>query len=278
MTEPDGAPSPSSLLRARGLGPRKRLGQNFLRDRSFLPRIVAALELRPDDQVVEIGAGTGTLTGALLEAGVRVTAIELDDALFTLLTDEMGRDSRLTLWHGNVLDFDPCAQIEGAYKLVGNIPYYITGPIVRKFLESPCRPERLVFMVQREVAERMVARPGDLSLLGVSVQYYAEARIVMHVPAGAFYPPPKVDSAVVALVPRGSAPGSDEVLAFFDVARAGFSVRRKQLANALANGLRRPRADVQQALVRAGIAGTRRAEELTLDEWRQLARAWEEVG
>jgi 16S rRNA (adenine1518-N6/adenine1519-N6)-dimethyltransferase len=277
MTEPKGAPSPASLLHGRGLGPRKRLGQNFLRDRSFLPRIVAALDLQPDDQVVEIGAGTGVLTGALLGAGTRVIAIELDDALFALLTDELGADPRLRLWHGNVLDFDPCEQVDGPYKLVGNIPYYITGPIVRKFLESPCRPGLLVFMVQREVAERMVARPGDLSLLGVSVQYYADARIVMRVPAGAFYPPPKVDSAVVALVPRGSAPGSDEAGTFFEVARAGFSVRRKQLANALANGLRRPRADVQRALSSAGIEGSRRAEELTLDEWRRLARAWEDV-
>jgi 16S rRNA (adenine1518-N6/adenine1519-N6)-dimethyltransferase len=235
---------------------------------------VGALDVSPGDLVVEIGAGTGALTRSLLEAGATVTAIELDDSLFRLLGDELGDHPQLTLWHGNVLDFDPCSLGSARYRLVGNIPYYITGPIVRRFLEATCRPELLVFMVQREVAERMVASPGDMSLLAVSVQYYAQVQIVMRVPAGAFYPPPKVDSAVVKLVPYGTTPSSADASAFFEVARAGFGTRRKQLANALANGLHVGRPEVSAVLDATGIAGTRRAEELSIDEWRAVAAAW----
>src|SRR5919199_4060899 len=174
--------SVTSALRRHGLAPRKRLGQNFLRDRSYLDRIVAAAEIEPNDVVLELGAGTGVLTRALLRDAGRVVAVELDDSLAAVLAGDLGHFEQLRVWHGNALAFDPCVEMPERYKVVGNIPYYVTGPLIRHFLETQCRPCVIVFMVQREVAERIVAKPGQLSLLGVSVQYYAEARIVTRVP------------------------------------------------------------------------------------------------
>ncbi len=253
-------------LRAHGLAPRKRLGQNFLRDTSFLHRILDAGDVGPDDNVLEIGAGTGVLTRALLDRARSVVALELDDALFALLRTDLRLTPNLTLWHGNALDFQPSSYFDGSYKVFGNIPYYITGPIVRRYLELASRPAVLVFMVQREVADRIVAGPGRLSVLGVSVQYYAEASIVAHVPAGAFYPVPKVDSAILKMVPRSGALGATPD-AFFQVVKAGFSMRRKQIANSLAAGLSLTRPQTRELLHAAFIDEKRRAETLSVDEW-----------
>ncbi|MGH2443392.1 MAG: 16S rRNA (adenine(1518)-N(6)/adenine(1519)-N(6))-dimethyltransferase RsmA [Chloroflexota bacterium] len=263
----------SASLRQHGLTPRKRLGQNFLRDESVLPRILGAAALDPDDQVLEIGAGTGVLTRALSEAAQRVLAIELDDALYRMLSTAFERVANVELWHGNALDLDACAHFSGPYKLIANIPYYITGPLLRHYLEGECQPLVLVVMVQREVAERIVAEPGRLSLLGISVQFYANARIVSRVARGAFYPVPKVDSAILQLTPYRRSTGSVEERAFFEVARAGFSTRRKQLVNALMNGLRIDREEAAGMLAGAEIDATRRAETLSITEWERLARA-----
>jgi 16S rRNA (adenine1518-N6/adenine1519-N6)-dimethyltransferase len=255
--------------------PRKRLGQHFLRDRSLLSRIVAAADLSPEDTVLEIGPGTGALTYALAGAAGQVVAVELDDTLFDVLDERYRMNAHVEIVHGNALAFDPCDRFEGSYKVVANIPYYITGPILRHFLESSCPPELLVLMVQREVAERIAAPPGELSLLGVSVQRFAEASIVLRVPAGAFHPRPKVDSAVVRLVPhreRRWLSNSDD---FFAVARAGFGLRRKQLINSLAHGLSIDRARANALLASAGIEPARRAETLSLAEWDRLVAAWE---
>lgn len=264
----------SAALRRHGLRPRKRLGQNFLRDRSFLKQILDAAELRAGDLVLELGAGTGVLTRALAAQARRVIAVELDDSLYDLLQAEFADVPNLELWHGNALDFDPCNRLAGPYKVVGNIPYYVTGPITRHFLETPCPPQLLVLMVQREVADRIVAAPGELSLLGVSVQFYARPRIVARVPAGAFYPRPKVDSALIRLVPHHLSASPEETDRFFEVARAGFSTRRKQLVNALSAGLKIGRDTARNLLQMAHIDETRRAETLSLDEWRRLAQAW----
>lgn len=276
MVDRGGAPGPSTALRSRGLRARKQLGQNFLRDTSFLPRILDAGEVHQGDQVLEIGAGTGVLTAALLQRGARVTAIELDDSLFGLLQEQFKGLDTIRLWHGNALHFDPCTEILDRYKLIGNIPYYITGPILRHYLESVCRPVVMVVMVQREVADRIVAGPGDMSLLALSVQYYADPSIAIRVPAGAFYPRPKVDSAVIRLVPHVRTPELALTEAFFTVARAGFSTRRKQLVNALANGLPTSREGASLLLQAAGVDERRRAEQLSIAEWKRLALAWRE--
>jgi 16S rRNA (adenine1518-N6/adenine1519-N6)-dimethyltransferase len=259
----------SAQLRQYGLAPRKRLGQNFLRDRSYLKRMLDAADVNADDEVLEIGAGTGVLTRALMERARRVVAVELDDSLMTMLRAELERVPNLELWHANALDFEPSSNFSGPYKLLGNIPYYITGPLVRRYLEIDRKPSVLIVMVQLEVAERIIARPGQLSVLGVSVQYYADADLVARVPAGAFYPVPKVDSAILRLRPKTSAPRVPPQ-AFFPIVKAGFSMKRKQIANSLTSGLQMSRPRTQALLRDAGIEETRRAQTLTVAEWETL--------
>lgn len=271
---PDPGPSPARALREKGLRPRKRLGQNFLRDRAILDRIVAAADVGPEDAVLEVGPGTGSLTAALAARAARVVAVELDDNLFALLESEFASTRNVELVHADALSVDPCSIFPGSYKVVANIPYYITGPIVRHFLESRCPPEIMALMVQREVGMRMTAKPGDLSLLGVSVQWYADPKIVARVPAGAFYPPPKVDSVVVRIKPRPTGERGRLTEPFFEVARAGFSTRRKQLVNAISRGLGIDRDRALRLLTEAGIEPSRRAETLSLDEWERLASVW----
>ena len=261
----------SALLRAHGLRPRKRLGQNFLRDPGALGRIVAAADLSPEDVVVEVGAGVGTLTRPLAEHAGRVIALELDDGLVAILRDQVANLNNVQVLHGDVLQFSASQFPHRGYKVVGNLPYYITSAVLRHFLEKVPRPRLMVVTVQREVAERIVAGPGKMSLLAVSVQFYGQPRIVARLPAGAFYPPPQVDSAVVR-IDVGEQPtivlenGIDEAI-FFRVVRAGFSQRRKTLRNSLSAGLGFSPACVEEALEQAGVDPRRRAETLSLKEW-----------
>lgn len=274
MPEHDAGETAPAALRRHGLRPRKRLGQNFLRERAYLRVIADAADLEVGDRVLEIGAGTGVLTHALADRGAEVVAVELDDALYDVLVREYADVSNVRILHANALNLDPCEQFPGPYKLIGNIPYYITGPILRHFLEACCPPALMVLMVQREVAQRMTAAPGHLSLLGVSVQFYAQPRVVSRVPAGAFYPPPKVESAIVRLTPRDNTP-LDLRDDLFTLARAGFATRRKQLGNALSRGLGLDRDATTRLLAGAGIDAARRAETLSLPEWEHLTRVWQ---
>jgi len=288
------------LLRRYDLRPRKGLGQNFLADEVHLARIVAAAELTPDDVVLEIGPGPGTLTERLAKTARRVVAVELDERLVAVLQETLAGYNNVRIVLGDILALDP-AQLAAeetpidpsspphasrityyvshitppAYKVVANLPYYITSAAIRHLLEARVPPSLIVLTVQREVAQRMAAQPPEMSLLAVSVQFYANVEIVDRIPAGAFYPAPKVDSAVVRLRrrPQPAVP-VDGVDTFFDVVRAGFGQRRKQLRNALAAGLGRTAADVVAALQSADIDPRRRAETLTLEEWARLARAF----
>ncbi len=263
--------SVSALLRAHGLQPRKRLGQNFLSDPVALGRIVAAADLSHEDTVVEVGAGVGTLTRPLAEHAGRVLALELDDGLVAILRDQVADLTNVEVLHGDVLQFSASQFTHRGYKVVGNLPYYITSAVLRHFLEKVPRPRLMVVTVQREVADRIVAGPGKMSLLAVSVQFYGQPHIVARIPAGAFYPPPQVDSAVVR-VDVGAQPtivleeGTDEVV-FFRVVRAGFSQKRKTLRNSLSAGLGLSPATVEEALEQAGVNPRRRAETLSLKEW-----------
>jgi 16S rRNA (adenine1518-N6/adenine1519-N6)-dimethyltransferase len=271
------------LLDKYNLRPRKELGQHFLADPHILRKIVEAAELSPEMAVLEIGPGLGTLTRLLARAAGRVVAVELDGAMLGLLREELAYLPNLELVQGDILQLDPVALIRGSrspnlqspptYIVVANLPYYITSAAIRHLLEAEPPPRRLALTVQREVAERMVARPGNMSLLAVSVQFYGRPRIVAKIPAGAFVPPPKVDSAVVRIDTYGAppvpVPGAET---FFRVVRAGFGQKRKQLKNALAAGLALPSAEVVGALTRAGVDPHRRAQTLSLEEWASLAR------
>jgi len=262
------------LLRQHGLRPRQRLGQRFLDDEEVLARIVAAAEIAPTDTVLEVGPGLGSLTRALAARAGRVIAVELDAQLVAVLHQRLPDCPNVTIVQGDILQLAP-AEVVGAhapYLVVANLPYYITSPVLRHFLEATRRPERLVLTIQKEVAQRILATPGQMSLLAVSVQFYARPRLVGYVPAAAFYPRPKVDSAIVRLDVYHQPPVPvDDVSYFFRVVAAGFSQRRKQLKNALAHALGLPVATVIEALTAAGIAPQQRAESLALDDWARLA-------
>jgi 16S rRNA (adenine1518-N6/adenine1519-N6)-dimethyltransferase len=265
-----------ALLRRFGLRPKKALGQNFLVDEKALARVTAAAELTPADTVLEIGPGLGSLTRHLAEAAQRVVAVEVDDDLLPALEDTLRPYDNVEVIHADILGVNLARQVAPppGYKVVANIPYYITSALVRYLLEASARPDRIVLTVQQEVAERMVAQPDDMSLLAVSVQFYSRPRIAAHLPAGAFYPRPEVDSAVVVLdvLPSPAVP-VDDVNHFFRVVKAGFSQKRKQLRNSLSGGLHLSNAEVDALLAQAGVAPQRRAETLTLPEWGALARA-----
>lgn len=261
--------------------PRKSLGQHFLKDKSVPPRIADAAHIEPGDCVVEVGPGQGALTEELArrldpQQG-RLVAVELDSNLLPMLHERFAPMPHVSFVQGDVLEMSP-GELSGKrpYKLVANLPYYITSAILRHFLETKDKPQSLTVMVQREVAERMTAHPPQMSLLAVSVQFYGKPKIVFRVPPGAFNPPPKVDSAVVRvdIYPPGEGPfhvRSEE--RFFSIARAGFGQRRKQLANTLATGLDLPKDEVVRALAEAGIEHTRRAETLSMEEWTRLEGA-----
>jgi 16S rRNA (adenine1518-N6/adenine1519-N6)-dimethyltransferase len=216
------------------------------------------------------------LTAALVELVGRVVAVELDEALVYSLRGELAAAPNLTIIQGDILSLPPdslLTGIPGGYKVVANLPYYLTSAALRHFLESPRRPELMVVMVQREVARAITATPGELSLLGLSVQIFGAPRLISRVPAGAFYPPPKVESAVVKVEVYPSPIISNEELAgFFVLARAAFSAARKQIHNSLAQGLSWDKIDVIRCLGAAGINPDRRAETLTIPEW---VRLWE---
>jgi 16S rRNA (adenine1518-N6/adenine1519-N6)-dimethyltransferase len=265
-----------ALLRAHGLHPKKGLGQNFLSDPVALERIVTAAEIPPGAHVLEIGPGLGSLTRHLAVAAGHVTAVELDKALLPVLQEVLAPFDNVRIIQGDILELNPTelALVPG-YLVVANIPYYITSAVIRRLLESPVKPSRIVLTVQREVAERIAAKPGKLSLLALSVQVYGQPRTAARIPAGAFYPPPKVDSAVVRvdLYPEPLIP-TGQLNTFFRLAKAGFSQKRKMLRNSLVGGLSLPQAQVEALLAAAGIDSQRRAETLSIDEWKNLTYAF----
>jgi 16S rRNA (adenine1518-N6/adenine1519-N6)-dimethyltransferase len=262
--------------------PRKSLGQHFLRDLSFVRRIVEAAEIAPGDTVVEIGPGRGALSRRLAEVSPRLVLVELDASLADRLRETFADRPTVTVITADAREFDPetVAELTGRpYRVVGNLPYYAAAPIVRRFLELPRKPEMLVVMVQREVAQGMAARPGDMGLLSVGVQVYAEPRIVCHVPPRAFAPPPKVHSSVVALKVRPRPAVTVEPLeTFFDLVRAGFAAPRKTLSNSLSVGLRVPAPTLAPVLQSTGIDPRRRPSTLSIPEWEALCVAWRLAG
>lgn len=268
------------LIRRHDLDPKKSLGQNYLVTDWPLDRILAAADLTGADTVLEIGPGLGVLTGRLAATAGRVVAIELDDRLIDLLRREFADRPHVEIVHGDILKLDPAGLVVAgrgheaivpAYKVVANLPYYITAAVLRHLLEAVPPPSRAVVMVQTEVADRICAQAGQMSLLSIGVQFYAAPRVECRVPAAAFYPQPKVDSAVLCLdVRRHPAVAGTDPRRFFQIAQAGFSQKRKQLVNSLSAGLRTSKEEIRGALETAAIDPTDRAQVLTLDDWSRL--------
>ena len=255
----------------------KKLGQNFLIKRGIVDEIVHAAELIPGEPVLEVGPGIGTLTQGLAQSGADVTAIELDRRLLEVLDTTLASYDNVRIVHGDVLKLDvPTIMNHKPFKVVANLPYYITTPIIMSLLESKLPIERLVVMVQKEVALRMVAKPGtkDYGALSVAVQYYTEPDIVLDVPPKSFLPAPAVTSSVIRCVLRDKPPVDviDEKL-FFCVVKAGFAQRRKTFSNTMkTTGLSKDR--IEELLAKANIDGQRRGETFTLQEFADVANAW----
>jgi len=261
------------LLKQYGLYADKRLGQNFLQEPHALEKIAQVAEITPSDTVLEIGPGLGSLTRYLASKAQKVVAVELDEKLFPPLETVIAPYHNIQLVHGDMLGISPMGIINhNDYLVVANIPYYITSALIRHLLESKLKPRRIVLTIQKEVAERICADPGDMSLLALSVQVYGQPRIAANIPAKAFFPAPKVDSSVL-VIDIYSTPLVDENLLdiFFQLVKAGFSQKRKKLRNSLAGGMRQTPVETETLLQAAGIDPQRRAETLSIDEWGTLS-------
>ena len=248
---------PKTTLRRYGLTPKKSLGQNFIHDDNVLARIADAAMLTDRDQALEIGPGLGALTLHLADSAGRVVAVELDGRLLPILRQQLGSNPNVVIVHADILELDLDHYFEQRYKALGNVPYYITGAILRRLLSAPLKPELMILTVQQEVAERIVAGPGNMSLLSVMVQFYSEANLLFKIKAGVFWPRPAVDSSVVRLAVHPKAALDErETAAFFGLVKAGFSQKRKQLQKNLRSlGLHKDR--LASAFQDAGIDGAR---------------------
>ena len=269
---PDSAATSAPPPRAK-----KSLGQNFLVDGRVRAKIVDAADVSPADTVLEIGPGRGFLTKALAERAGRLIAVELDDALIPRLAETFADCDNVEIVHADArtVDVDSLVGTETEYKVVANLPYYAATPIVRRFLETPRKPAMLVVMVQREVAREMAARPGKMGILSVATQVYGSPRIVASVPPKAFRPSPNVTSAIVRIdVYPEPAVKFDNADKFFTLVRAAFSAPRKQIHNSLKNGLDVDPDAIMPLLRNAQISPTRRAQTLSIDEWKTLYREY----
>lgn len=261
-----------------GIDPKKSLGQNFMVEPAALARLVDAANLDPEDAILEVGAGLGALTERLATRVRRLVAVEIDGRFIPYLEQCFGDVPGVEIVQADILEVDLHALL-GAdadrYKLVANLPYYITSPILRLLLEGPAPPRLIVVTVQHEVAQRMTAKPGDMNLLAVGLQFYGRAEIMARIKAGSFYPRPEVDSAIVRLRPHAEGPllPHDQREPFFRLARAGFGQPRKQIKNSLAAGLNLEHSIVVNLLMAAGIDPRRRAETLSMPEWLALFQA-----
>jgi len=254
-----------------------RLGQNFLRDEKIAEKIIQSANLQPDDFVVEIGPGEGILTEALAKTAGKVLAIELDKNLIPALQKKFSLNKKVEIINEDILKINLNKFVISykltakSYAIVANIPYYITSAIIRLFLESEIPPREMILMVQREVAERIVAKPGQMSLLALSVQYYARPQVLFPVAAQAFFPVPKVNSAVIKITLKSPRSNPRETKKFFQIARAGFAAKRKTLANNLANSFHLDKKEVENKLNSIGLTPLTRAQELSLEDWKKLA-------
>lgn len=256
--------------------PKKSLGQHFLNSNKIIDRIVAAGKLSPKDTVLEIGPGKGVLTKALLESGTRVVAVEKDGDLIGYLRETFGEqigERQLMLLHTDVLGFNPIAQglSEHHYKIIANIPYYITGEIIRRFLSEVAQPAHMVLLIQKEVAERIVAKDGKESILSLSVKLYGRPSIVARVPRKFFSPAPDVDSAVLSIedIHRPGLSKQDEVR-FFTLVKMGFSQKRKQVVPLLSKEVKKEK--LVKLLAEHGLPATARAEDMPLPAWLELTK------
>ncbi|MFH1509855.1 MAG: 16S rRNA (adenine(1518)-N(6)/adenine(1519)-N(6))-dimethyltransferase RsmA [Candidatus Nealsonbacteria bacterium] len=258
------------LLKKHNIQPSKGLGQNFLIDGSAINKVVSAIDFKSDNTIIEVGPGFGILTKRLVEKAKKVVAIEKDPNMVKLLEEESSLSNNLEIINSDILKWEP---EEANYTLVGNIPFYLTAPVIRKFLEYKNKPKQIVFIIQKEVAQRICANPPKMSILAVSVQLYAEAKIISYIKKDSFWPSPKIDSAIIKIVPKKEKLKVDTDL-FFKVVKAGFSQPRKQLLNNLSTKLNVDKIKILSWLSKNNIKPELRAETLEVKDWINLTKSF----
>lgn len=265
-----------NLLKKYKVFPSKRLGQNFLIDRKILKKIIKAADIQPEDIVLEIGPGIGNLTQALTERARKIISVEKDSKMIEILKETTRNLENITIIQGDILKINPknYKLRTKSYKVVANLPYYIVSPVIRKFLEIKNSPRLMVLMVQKEVAQRICAVPPNMSLLAISVQFYAKPEIISFVSKKSFWPSPKVDSAIIKITPQKLSTRPGFVDLFFEIVRAGFSQPRKQIANNLSQKLKIDRRKIETWLLKNKIQPSQRAETLSIQDWLKLTKTF----
>lgn len=263
------------ILQQYNLSPNHLLGQNFLVDDNVLKKIIETADLKKEDVVLEVGPGLGILTFELAKSGAKIIAVEKDKQLAEILKNisRENKTDNLEIIQDDILDFIKTEnrQLKTNYKLVANIPYYLTSHLIRNFLESDSKPQTMILMIQKEVAERICAKPPEMSLLAASVQFYAQPKIISRVSKNSFWPAPKVDSAIIEIKPKKEIPADPQK--FFKALKAGFSAPRKQLGGNLEKATKKSRREILEILQSLNIDPKRRAETLSVEEWVELGEA-----
>jgi len=261
------------IMAEHGYKPNKILGQNFLINKPTLNKIIKFANLTKDEIVLEIGPGLGTLTRELAKNTKKVITIEKDRKMVEFLRETLNDLPNVEILQGDILKFNDDSLLTKDYKLIANIPYYLTSPLIRKFLESEHQPKEIVLMIQKEVAQRICSAPPNMSLLSVAVQFYAKPKIVSYVSKNCFWPAPKIDSAIIKIIPYQENKNIDEKL-FFKIVKAGFSQPRKQLSNNLSNNLKINRSSIDKWLLNNKIKPEQRAETLSIFDWQSLTKTY----
>lgn len=250
-----------------GIKANKGLGQHFLVDSESVESIIKAGHITPEDTILEIGPGLGVMTDQLAKTGAQIVAVETDSKLVELLRRRVPKN--VTIRQADIMQFN-LSDLPLGYKVVANVPYYITSAIIRLLMESPNPTQVAVLLIQREVAERIAAAPGDMSVLAISVQYYADVELITDVPRDKFYPAPNVDSTVIRIVRKAQPAFEADTNKLFRLIKAGFGEKRKQLRNSLAGGLHISSFQAAELITGAGLSDTARAQELSLAQWERL--------
>ncbi len=253
--------------------PSKGLGQNFLIDKKVLKRIIESADIKPNDIILEVGPGAGTLTQELARKAKKVIAVEKDRTMIEILKETLKDFNNVEVVQGDILKLNLEHYTLNPYKIIANIPYYLTSPLIRKFLEEKNQPQEMILMLQKEVAQRICAKPPQMSLLAVSVQFYAEPKIISYVSKNCFWPPPKVDSAIIKIKPQINTEKKQiDADLFFKIVKAGFSQPRKQLAGNLSKILKIDKEKTTAWLLKNNIKPNQRAETLNVEDWIRLAK------
>jgi 16S rRNA (adenine1518-N6/adenine1519-N6)-dimethyltransferase len=249
--------------------PKKGLGQNFLIDNNILQKIIDASDIKPTDVILEVGPGVGTLTQELAKKAKLVIAVEKDEVMCKILKENLKDFKNIKIINEDILKFKT---EEKKYKVIANIPYYLTSPLIRKFLEEGTQPEEIILMIQKEVAQRICSKVPDMNLLAVSVQFYADPKIIFNVSKNSFWPIPKIDSAIIKITPNNSNNINPE--SFFKVVKAGFSQPRKQLGGNLSRVLKMKKEEINKLLSKNNLTPNQRAETLTISDWQNLTKSF----